>query len=335
MKKKIIIVIVWTLVLAIWTLLIYYINSEKFKNFDLWWITYFIRNNSWQSPFLDNVPYQKWDELELNLVLKNKWTNEIKLDLEKLKSKIKIKKIYINDREVNENDNLTVSDWEKIKIIWEALDNWILKKDDENINVEIVDTIQKEEEIKEETQTWVINITSKEVFLEKTSLNSNINNLIELSWSWKDFVEYVNIWWISLKPIKNLWKVYLSIDKNTFTSWEYFVIIQFINWDIENLEQKIIFTYSNQKVNIANITPNEIQNDLDRYIVIQWNGFSKVVSIQLNNNIILKTTSFNIISDNVLWIKIPKWLEPWRYYINIMTTDWIYEIRYIYFNITN
>lgn len=335
MKKKYlkIITIFLSLILA-WWWFYYYESKVNFKDLTFLSTTLLIRNNSWQSPFLDKVPYKKWEELEVNLIVKNKWLNEVKLNIDNLKKKIKINDIYLNNKKINENDKLSIKEWDKIRIIWDALDNWILKKDEDNINLELIDN-KVEEEVKVETETWEILVTSEEVYLEKNLINSNINNLIELTWDGKNFIEYVNIGWVSLKPIKNSWKVYLSINKNTFTSWEYFVIVQLTNWKLKTLDQKINVSFSNSKVNIANLTPQEIKNDTDRYIIAQWNGFSKVVSIQLNNNIILKNTSFNIINDNVLWIKIPTWLTPWVYYINIMTTDWIYEIKNIYFSITN
>jgi hypothetical protein len=334
MKKKYIkILALLSSFVIIWWWFYYYESKVDFKDLKFLSTTLLIRNNTWQTPFLDSVPYKRWEELEVDLIVKDKWLSDVKLNIENLKKKLKIKDIYLNDKKINENDKLSIKEWDKIKIIWEALDNWILKKDEGSINIELLDN--KEDEKIEETQTWKLTTTSKEVYLEKNSINSNINNMIELTWSWKNFVEYVNIWWISLKPIENSWKVYLSIDKNTFTSWEYFVIAQFSDWELKTLEQKINVIFSNSKVNIANLTPQEIKNDVDRYIIAQWNGFSKVVSIQLNNNIILKNTSFDIINDNVIWIKIPKELTTWRYYINIMTTDWIYEIKNIYFNITN
>lgn len=294
-------------------------SEELFNNennlYDL-----FLRNNSWQTPFSQSIPYNKWEEIELNLIIKNKNNSKYSLDLEDLNKKLKIKEIYKNDQKI-ENNDLEVENWDKIKIIWESRENWIIKKEDSNIKL-----IQKEEVLKEEnTNSWkLVNYLIK---LDKYSLNSNISNLIEITWSWKEFIEYVNIWERSLKPIKYEWKTYLSIDKNTFDSWEYFVIVQFIDKTIKTLDEKINFEFSKNKVNIVSITPNSIKNDIDRYIVIQWNGFEKIISIQLNNNVILQNTSFDIINDNVLSLKIPKNLQTWEYYPNIMTTDGIYELK--------
>lgn len=163
--------------------------------------------------------------------------------------------------------------------------------------------------------------------LNNYNLNSNINNLVEITWSWRELVKYVNIGWVSLTPINESNKTFLTIAKNTFSSWEYFIIVQLNDNEIVTLNEKIKFTYNSSKVNIANITPNTIKNDFDTFIVLQGNWFSKIISIQLSNNIILKTTSFDIINDNVMSVKIPKDLGVWSYYFNIMTIDWITELK--------
>lgn len=332
-KWKKTIMIIWTLtILSLFIFVMYdYKNIESStikEKIDL-----LIRNNSWESPFSDSVPYKKWDEIELNLILKGDYTKEIKLNTEKLKLNFKIKSIYIWDKEVSDWKNIDVKKWEKIKIIVEALDNWVIKKDENQDIVEIIkEEENKEEEKKEEEK--VTEIPSSNVSLNNYNINWNINNLIEILWDWRNYIDYVNIWWVSLKPVKSDDnKVFLSINQNTFTAWEYFVIVQFSDGTIQTLNEKIKFDFSEAKVNVSNITPNQIKNDIDRYIVIQWNWLSKVISIQLNNNIILKNTSFDVISDNVLSVKIPKELVTWKYYFNIMTTDGIYEIKNKTFNI--
>ncbi len=287
----------------------------------------FIKNISWDTPFLDSVPYKKWEELEFTVIYKWEWKNKITLDSEKLKKLINVIKIEVDDKEVSEN-NIVIDEWSAIKIFWEAIDNWIAKKDELSdiiIQAEKIEEKTLEEkklEEKAETFTWTINIS-----FDKTKFNSNINNLVELTWSWKEFIKYVNIGWVSLTPIKDNKKIFLTISKNTFTSGEYFVILQLENNNLVPLEEKINFTHSNSLVNIANITPSKVKNDKETFIVLQWNGFSKTISIQLSNNVVLKNTSFDIISDNVMSVQIPAELEKWTYYFNIMTTDWITELK--------
>lgn len=289
-----------------------------------------LKNLSWNTPIWDIIPYKKWEEVEITFIFPWEWKNKLTLDLTKWNKNISVKKILIDEAETDKN-NIIVEDWQTVKIIGEALNDWSLKKEDyEDI---IIENEKLEEEKVEEVNTDFSG--SLNLSFHQTSFNSNINNLVEISGDQIEFIKYVNIWEVSLTPIKNNQKTYLAIEKNTFWAWEYFIIVQLNNNDLIPLDQKLQFQYSNSKVNIANITPKSIQNIKDTFIVLQWNGFSKVISIQLSNNIILKNTSFDIISDSVLSVKIPAWLETGKYYFNIMTIDWISELKNNTFTINN
>lgn len=326
MNKKKLISLFIAFDIIILSLIFYFFvfNSDFFNKNNTLKEDLFVRNISWDTSFLDNVPYKKSELLEFNIIFPWDWKNKITLDLNKIKENFKIQKILIDDKEQNQ-DNIIIDETNSIKIIWEAIDNWILKRDDYKNLIKDYEKIPKEE-IKKEIEninfSWSLNIK-----FDKNNLNSNINNLLEITWTWREFIKYVNIWWISLIPINENNKTFLTISKNTFASWEYFIILQLQNNELITLNEKIYFTHSSSKVNIANITPKVIKNDTDKYIVLQWNWFSKVISIQLSNNVVLKTTSFDIINDNVLSVKIPKDLDIWNYYFNIMTTTWITELK--------
>lgn len=102
--------------------------------------------------------------------------------------------------------------------------------------------------------------------------------------------------------------LFVRLDRDTFTSGEYFVFFTLKNGKILTSEYRLSFEHSNSAINIANITPGAVPNDEDRFIVIQGNGFNKIVSIQLSNNLILKNAEFDIINDRVAGVKIPKGL---------------------------
>lgn len=326
---KIIIIIILSSIILLSSLL--YFNSEDLvvdKNIDL-----LIKNNSWNTWFSKSIPYKKWDELEINIILKN-WLSWI-IELDKNILPINPDSWTINWKEIDINSKINIKKWESLKLKWKAKDNWILKND-----LNIVKEILLKENIKnDENQEKIDKTIDKnniKINFSNYNLNWNTNNLINIYWSWIENIAYINIWWISLYPIKDdKNNYYLSINKNTFSSWEYFIIVQLKDNSLITLNQKFKFNYSKDKVNIVNITPNYIKNDTDKYIVLQWNWFSKTISIQLSNYIILKNTSFNIINDKVLSVKIPSWLEIWKYFINIMTTDWIFEIKNNNFYITN
>ena len=248
--------------------------------------------------------------------------------------------------EINNQDIIHNLDWE---------DSWI--KNQESINKEIIENNHLIEEtgvnpdtennletntntdLVEENKNELIDkeeIVDSEIIkndleistgikINNTSFSSNINNLIEISWEEIVNISEIQISWMTFIPKFIEWVVYVWIDSNTIPEWEHKIYIKFKNWELLEYEENMKFIFNVSKVNLANITPNVIKNDIDRNIVLQWNWFSKILSIQLSNNIILKSTNFDIINDNVMSLLIPKDLAPWKYKLNIMDIEWIYE----------
>ncbi len=242
--------------------------------------------------------------------------------------------LYFKTPIIENKDNFKNID--NIKDIWETKKDWIL---DEN---KFNDTINELKNNKENNtkKNYITNSTSwsldinldnqnlnSNITFDNYNLNSNINNLIKINWDKKNLIKYVNIGWVSLTPIVDKDEIFLSIAKNTFWNWEYFIILQMMDNSIITLNKKISFVFNDSETNIANITPKSIKNTQDTHIVLQWNWFSKVISLQLSNNIILKNASFEIISDQVMSVKIPKNLNKWTYFLNIMTTKWIINLK--------
>lgn len=328
-KKKLIIYLIFTSILFIWFIWYFFIYQKKETNREN---TYdvLVKNNSWNTSLWESIPYKKDEEIELNILFSWDSKKKISLDLERIKNKLDIKKIFIDDSE-SSLDNITIQDSQNIKIIWDTLWDGILKKEDYQDIIQDIEEI-KEESLKEDDIKKDQEINIK---FDKKIFNSNINNLTEITGTGKEFIKYINIWEVSLTPIHEDNKTFLSISKNTFHSWEYFIIVQLENNELITLNEKITFHFSPSKVNIANITPHKIKNDIDRNIVLQWNGFSKIISLQLSNNIILKNTSFQIINDHVMSVLVPKDLKSGKYYLNIMTIDGIHELKDITFTINN
>lgn len=136
------------------------------------------------------------------------------------------------------------------------------------------------------------------------------------------------------KPVLFENKLNVSLDHDLFSSGEYFVFYELTNGKLVTSDAKITFEHSDATINIAGLTPNTIRNDIDRFITLQGNGFNKIISIQLNNNLILKNAEFTIINEHVAGVKIPKGLPPGEYYFNIMDTGSIYELKNMKFTIT-
>ena len=148
-------------------------------------------------------------------------------------------------------------------------------------------------------------------------------------------IEFVNIGEKRIQGVHASGAVLVQIDRDTFTSGEYFVFFTLKSGKILTSDIRLAFEHSSALINIANITPKSLGNDSDKYVVIQGNGFKKIVSIQLSNNLILKNAEFQIINNQVAGVRIPKDLPPGEYYFNIMDTSSIYELKNMRFTITH
>lgn len=324
-----------SIISIIWIMLLIFLYKSNLNNVwiikDPVGIDSFIKNNSTQSAFEKNTIFKKWDILDFISFINFGNNKRVSLNIWEIEKTINIDSIYINDDKINKDtiNSLYLSWMTIVKVNWKAKTNNLDKTIDSNNLIKI--TVTEEVENKDKEIENKINISSwkipKNIVILNDNFSSNINNLLKIKWNNLNEIDYVNIWWFSIKPQIENWVLLVSLDKNIFASWEYFIFFQLKNWKILTTENKINFIHNQDSINIANLTPSIINNNEDRFIVIQWNGFNKIVSVQLNNNVILKNTSFNIINDNVAAIKIPKWLWKWIYYFNIMDINKIYELK--------
>ena len=144
----------------------------------------------------------------------------------------------------------------------------------------------------------------------------------------------MNIGGQSFRPTLRDGVLYVSVPRDSFAGGEYFVFFQLKGGNIVPDDTKVTFAYATGSINIAHITPSTISSTSDQFIVAQGNGFGRIVSIQLNNSLILQNAQFQIINDRVLAVRIPKGLPAGQYFLNIMDTESISEIRNVSFTIT-
>jgi len=258
-----------------------------------------------------NIDFFSFDKQEeVQILLENINNNsELILETKEIEKKLDISEIIIDwEIVVPENiSNVKITEETSIIISWEP------KKSD-------ISSIDKEEDKIEANNDNIDNIS-----IEKLNYSSNVSNIIKITWNNLDQIEYVIIWDMSFKPEYNTDYLYVLVEKNNILNWEQIVFFQRLNWKIETYPEKINFTFTDSNIVVVNITPRIIKNDINRNIILQWKWFSKVISIWLSNNIILKDTSFNIITDEVMSVVIPKGLGIWKYKLNIMNVEWIYK----------
>ncbi len=329
-RTKYIFLLIFVFFIIILFIYSFFYNKKQLDDFKK---DIFIKNISWDIPIWREIPYKNWDDLEFYIIIKDEFKNQFLLNIDSLKQNIHVLNININDTNIK-NNNILVKKWDSIKIVWKAKNNWVFKiSDSDDIKLNIVWKIQDSNSIDKDLDK---DLEKKvDIKIENTILNWNITNAVQLFWTWLEQIKNVNIWWINFQPKLIKWRYFLLINQDTFDTWKYFIILHLLNWNIIYLDQKLNFNYINSKVNIVNIIPNIVKNDKDREVVIQWNWLSKIMGVQLNNNFVFKNTSYRIINDKVIIIKIPFWMDKWTYYINIMTIDWIYEAKNKKFTIIN
>jgi hypothetical protein len=323
-KKKFLILWIIFWIFLIWTSFIY--KKEFFINKYLWYDVFFSKNNSILN---ESIQADKNDSIAYHIVLPKDFWEKINIDTTELKEYIDIEKIEVNWEKKEDPNNISWKQNTQITFIGKPKNPLNINKSKELIK--IIPTIPLEENKEKEKEKETIS----NIFLKQNQFFWDFNTLVEVSGSWQSLIDFVIIWEKSFPVIEENKKFFINIPKNTFWNGEFFVFIQDRDKNIFPLEQKMISSFSDKDVNVQDIVPRSVSNTQDQNIILQWRGFSKTVSLQLSNNIVLKNTDFVIISDTVLQVKIPKWIEIWNYQLNIMTTKNIYQIQNIPFSITN
>ena len=107
------------------------------------------------------------------------------------------------------------------------------------------------------------------IILGTVNFNSNIANLLPITGDNLKSIAFVNIGGTGFKPVLGSGSLFVTIPRDTFATGDYFVLLQLTDGKIVSLNEKISFTHSDSRINIANITPGVIRNDQERFVVIQ------------------------------------------------------------------
>lgn len=95
------------------------------------------------------------------------------------------------------------------------------------------------------------------------------------------------------------------VDRGSFVDGDYFVAAYAKDGKLVPVKGKLSFRSDQQSVGVSFVTPSSVPNSRDAYVTLQGRGFSKVVSIQLSNSLVIKNASFRSVDDTVAIVKIP------------------------------
>lgn len=337
MRKKILITFIMCFILLLLVVIFYNYKSTNNKN--SLHVDYFVNNLSWDSWIRKQVPYKKWDEIEISIILKNytKYKNFFDLSIEKL---IQLLKLY--NVKIDYDENII---WSKesiiVKITWNTEDSWITPSNlEEFINISSRVVKEWNENEKDKSPSNEINTIKDysnkkyDIKLSKYEIISNENNLITLSGVDLNEIKWVWIWEVIYFIKSHSWINYINIEQMTLNRWIHLIYYLLKNDELRASDESMNVIQFNDKVYISNIMPNVFSNKNSRRITVQWKWFKNTISIQLSNNQVFKKVDFKIVSDSVLALNIWKNFQTWTYNMNIMTLDGIYEIKNYNFTVT-
>jgi hypothetical protein len=316
MKIKIILSCIGMTIILLWIFILFwknkYFNDIYFEN------NYQVSNH---------LLWKKNDIIKIHILNKEENKN-ITIDKDDISKVMDIQEILKDWKKYNK-DQINISEKWKITIVGKLKNSHDWWKP--NIKFESEDIPEKNTEIIEK---WLFKEISWEIDFKNSQIWSDKTSLIELQWK--------NISELSILLINNF---HIPVQK--YNSW-YFVSIwaNMLNkWSYERYgitkNNKKIKWKSNLSVKqnsnstgIYAITPSIIKSSKWWNIVLQWKWLDKILSIQLSNNIIFKQNQFIVLSPNVIAINIPKNIDVWVYYLNIVTPAKIISSESIQLEIT-
>ncbi len=113
------------------------------------------------------------------------------------------------------------------------------------------------------------------------------------------------------------------VDRASFAAGEYFAAVLTKEGKLVPLKEGIVFESDGQLVGISAITPSSVPNSRESYVTLQGRGFSKIVSVQLSNSLVIHNASFRLINDSVAIVKIPAGISEGSYAMNVMDVSGI------------
>lgn len=124
------------------------------------------------------------------------------------------------------------------------------------------------------------------------------------------------------------------VDRGTFAEGDYFIAAYSKEGKLVPVQGKLSFRSDGQSVGVSYVTPASVPNSRESYVTLQGRGFSKVVSIQLSNSLVIKNASFRAVDDAVAIVKIPAGIPPGEYAMNVMDVKGISSPRNAVIRIT-
>ena len=90
-----------------------------------------------------------------------------------------------------------------------------------------------------------------------------------------------------------------------FADGDYFVAAYSKEGKLSPLKDKLTFVTDQQSIGVSFVTPSSVPSSRDSYVTLQGKGFSRIVSVQLSNSLVIKNAFVRTVDDTVAIVRIP------------------------------
>jgi hypothetical protein len=298
-----------------------------------------VRNASWNTEYAADVPFQKADELQYYYIIRSDRSERVRFDFSKMRTFFDVKSVTVDGRPLGTDGVVSLSGVSTVRIDAVAKDagndstpepsDWLVYK---SIGTPVAPSVSSDADTGALVASGAssgsgtipdhptITLLENELPLDTAhGLDPRTDHLLRLSGKSSDRITSVAAGDRRL-PVRVAGdERFVTVPARAFAPGAYFVAFEYDSRFLRPSDLALRFAdYPDRSVEVHAVTPDRIPNDHAANIVLQGRGFDRVVSIQLNNTYILKSTEFTRINDRVMVVEMPEGLDPGSYFLNIM-----------------
>lgn len=294
----------------------------------------FVRNASWNTEYATDVPYQKGDELQYYYIVRSGSRQRAKFDLTVLRSAFDVRSVSVDGVELSADDTADLSAVSTIRmdVVAKAASATDAPDPTDWLVYSAIADLPPEDTVSSGALAASVSGTSNLPDHPSIALSENeaplgadevldprIDHLLRLSGDDISRATSISVGDRRV-PVRTVGEDrFVVLPARDFAPGAYFVVLEYDGRFLRPTDVSLRFAdFPDRSVEIYAITPDVAPNDRAANIVLQGRGFDRVVSLQLNNTYILKSTEFTRINDRVMVVEVPEGLDPGEYFLNIM-----------------
>lgn len=289
----------------------------------------YVRNTSWETGYLSSVPYRKGDVLEFAYFVDSLRPYFLDFDWPSFLARYDVESVTSDSGPLDKNQISTslLKPGSRLSIRAKAKSSGSTGSDPfatPKIR-QSEDALADSGAVAEaQTGTSATGATDASAFvIPLRTFSSDTNNAVRIVGAPKGFISSVVIGASTFRGA-DLRDGYVFVtDRGTFADGDYFVAVYAKDGRLLPLKDKVSFITDGQSVGVSGVTPASVPATRDSFVTLQGRGFSRVVSIQLSNSLVIKNASFRAVDDTVAIVRVPAGVPAGEYAMNIMDVNGI------------